>query len=448
MRLIILLLLAFPAFAHQYTALDDLVADVCSQHTFDKCSDPIIDSDGDGIPDDIDECPQDPTNTCNEPPPPTDTDGDGITDDVDQCPNTPAGATVDATGCEVVIVPPPEGHTITNAVVGVWGTLPNTKLIDLVPPEAQGDPYRFLGSAKSILTAWNGASWDEARSEMHVIASGGHADYCGNQHFKLGVDSEAWELVRPHSTFDGVSPGETFPDMFTAGMTPDGNPISRHTYGGTVYAPNVDKHYVFPGSNCSGAGGSDGRVWSANTGGTTELVSTDWSGARNQAVYDSVTERVFVGNYGRIYSLDPTTNTIATEKALGGADSPWDSFKLGIAIDTDRRMIVLTGGNRFITYDIETHTLIKHTDLGNEFKTCYGPGWTFVDSQDKYLAWCGGNIVYWVDPVTFAVTEQLVTGTAPNKSSHGMFGRFQWSEKYGAIIIPDTVYEDVKYLKL
>ena len=33
-----------------------------------------------------------------------DTDGDGVNDDVDQCPGTPAGASVDATGCESVVV--------------------------------------------------------------------------------------------------------------------------------------------------------------------------------------------------------------------------------------------------------------------------------------------------------------------------------------------------------
>jgi len=33
------------------------------------------------------------------PPPPKDTDGDGVTDDLDRCPNTPAGVKVDSSGC-------------------------------------------------------------------------------------------------------------------------------------------------------------------------------------------------------------------------------------------------------------------------------------------------------------------------------------------------------------
>ncbi|USN56971.1 MAG: thrombospondin type 3 repeat-containing protein [Candidatus Peribacteria bacterium] len=44
----------------------------------------IIDTDGDGIPDDEDECPTDPTNTCTTTT--IDTDGDGIPDDEDSCP--------------------------------------------------------------------------------------------------------------------------------------------------------------------------------------------------------------------------------------------------------------------------------------------------------------------------------------------------------------------------
>jgi OOP family OmpA-OmpF porin len=61
-----------------------------------------IDSDGDGVTDDIDQCPNTPRGTpvdevgC---PIPVDSDGDGVTDDIDQCPDTIKGALVDAVGC-------------------------------------------------------------------------------------------------------------------------------------------------------------------------------------------------------------------------------------------------------------------------------------------------------------------------------------------------------------
>ncbi len=61
-----------------------------------------LDSDGGDVVDSRDQCPGTPrgvkvdTNGC-----PVDSDGDGVTDDKDKCPGTPAGAKVDANGCEL-----------------------------------------------------------------------------------------------------------------------------------------------------------------------------------------------------------------------------------------------------------------------------------------------------------------------------------------------------------
>jgi OOP family OmpA-OmpF porin len=60
-----------------------------------------LDSDGDGVVDGKDKCPDTPAGAkvdargCE-----LDSDGDGVTDSRDQCPETPAGAKVDARGCE------------------------------------------------------------------------------------------------------------------------------------------------------------------------------------------------------------------------------------------------------------------------------------------------------------------------------------------------------------
>ncbi len=61
-----------------------------------------VDTDGDGVTDDLDNCPGTPAGTAvNSSGCPLDDDGDGVTNDIDKCPGTPAGAKVDASGCEL-----------------------------------------------------------------------------------------------------------------------------------------------------------------------------------------------------------------------------------------------------------------------------------------------------------------------------------------------------------
>ncbi len=60
------------------------------------------DKDGDGILDGLDECPDtDPRALTHEDGCPYDTDGDGLFEGIDQCPDTPIGAVVDERGCPV-----------------------------------------------------------------------------------------------------------------------------------------------------------------------------------------------------------------------------------------------------------------------------------------------------------------------------------------------------------
>jgi OOP family OmpA-OmpF porin len=64
-----------------------------------KVSKPL-DSDGDGVYDSLDQCPDTPRGvTVDERGCPLDTDGDGVYDYLDKCPNTPKGIPIDTRGC-------------------------------------------------------------------------------------------------------------------------------------------------------------------------------------------------------------------------------------------------------------------------------------------------------------------------------------------------------------
>jgi OOP family OmpA-OmpF porin len=61
-----------------------------------------LDADGDGVPDYLDKCPNTPTGVAVDANGcPLDTDGDGVPDYLDKCPNTPKGVQVDAEGCPI-----------------------------------------------------------------------------------------------------------------------------------------------------------------------------------------------------------------------------------------------------------------------------------------------------------------------------------------------------------
>ena len=83
---------------------------------------PAIDTDGDGVSDSSDLCPNTPLGSnvdatgCIV----LDSDGDGVPDGSDLCPNTPANATVDATGC-IIIIPVNEVTSIGGILAGGSG---------------------------------------------------------------------------------------------------------------------------------------------------------------------------------------------------------------------------------------------------------------------------------------------------------------------------------------
>jgi len=88
-------------------AIGAIVGGVIGAFTY-RCEEPKVaevqvadmDTDGDGVPDNLDQCPNTPTGVkvdfkgC-----PLDTDGDGVPDYKDKCPETPKGVKVDAQGC-------------------------------------------------------------------------------------------------------------------------------------------------------------------------------------------------------------------------------------------------------------------------------------------------------------------------------------------------------------
>ena len=179
----------------------------------------VVDSDGDGVPDDRDECPNTPAGVsvdssgC-----PLDTDGDGVPDYLDQCPGTPAGVSVDHTGC-----PPdsdgdgvvdhldqcpdtPEGATVNS--VGCWA-FEGTVLFGFDRYDIRPEAYPVLDDVVLIL---------ERNPAMEVEIQG-HTDSIGDAAYNQGLSEKRAKAIMDYLASHGIASyrlsakgyGETLP---------------------------------------------------------------------------------------------------------------------------------------------------------------------------------------------------------------------------------------------
>ncbi|MCH8544640.1 MAG: Ig-like domain-containing protein [Alcanivorax sp.] len=130
---------------------------------------PPLDSDGDGVIDELDQCPDTPRGVAvDDVGCPLDSDGDGVPDYLDQCPNTPRGAPVDEVGCPL--------DSDGDGVPDYRDACPNTPAGAKV--DDQGCEEAFALEVRNILFASNSAELTPAGAEAltKVAAYLGAAD--------------------------------------------------------------------------------------------------------------------------------------------------------------------------------------------------------------------------------------------------------------------------------
>jgi OmpA-OmpF porin, OOP family len=133
-----------------------------------------LDSDGDGVTDDMDRCPDTPKGVVvDDKGCPLDTDGDGVPDYLDKCPNTPKGATVDARGC--------------------W-TYAAKVMYDLNSAEIKSEAYPMLDEALLIL---------KKNPDLKVEIDG-HTDNTGSATYNMKLSERRAKSVMKYFVDQGV----------------------------------------------------------------------------------------------------------------------------------------------------------------------------------------------------------------------------------------------------
>lgn len=164
-----------------------------------------LDTDGDGVPDGQDQCPDTPAGAqVNSSGCPIDSDGDGLPDDIDECPNSPAGAKVLDNGCALAgdcRRPRPGEEVDAN------GCAANYSFI-LKGVKFEFDSDRLTADAKEILNKV--AETLIAYPEIDVEVEG-HTDYLGTDAYNLGLSERRAIAVKEYLAGRGVAPERMVP---------------------------------------------------------------------------------------------------------------------------------------------------------------------------------------------------------------------------------------------
>ena len=166
----------------------------------------LLDSDGDGVVDEADQCPNTPRGiTVDARGCPPDSDGDGVPDYLDRCPSTPPGVPVDNSGCPFdsdgdgvadhldQCPDTPKGATVNE--VGCWA-LKGTTLYDSNSSYIRAEAYPLLDEVAIILGK---------NPEMEVEVQG-HTDDTGTAEYNQWLSEKRAQRVKDYLVSKGIDP--------------------------------------------------------------------------------------------------------------------------------------------------------------------------------------------------------------------------------------------------
>lgn len=169
------------------------------------------------------------------------------------------------------MAPPAQPAWRAAMAANTWAQVPTAELLSTLDPRdnaainpayPSNPEWRGSTGFASIMSAWCGACYDETDDVLWLPLQGGHADYAGNEPYKLGLRAEAptWAMVRnPSGAIGNVL--TTNDGQEATGLYADGQPRAIHSYNKPVYVPGVGPFIAVQGNTSwSAAAGTDKPV--------------------------------------------------------------------------------------------------------------------------------------------------------------------------------------------
>jgi hypothetical protein len=324
-----------------------------------------------------------------------------------------------------------------------WYEIPNTPLAPNCPSPSPGGN----SGCAAVTSAWSGAVADTIGNRM-IIWGGGHQDYYGNEVYSLNLGARPISMTR-------ITEPSAFNNACTDAQS-DGNPTSRHTYGGLAFMVNVNKMYAYSGgrANC---GYADNDTW------TFDLSTLKWqrqdptAGGRLPAAcagcvsdYDANTGLVFLVDLAALWSYNPAKNEYRRLQVLSGMD-----YHLSGVIDPGRKLFFMMGGTgQLWAVDIRVGSRHVAQDWSRKVQGCEPllhapyPGLAYEPIRKRIVGWAGGGAVYLFDPDARACTAKTYQGGPGPAMSNGTHGRFRYFPDLGVFVVVNDWKQDAFTLRL
>lgn len=356
-----------------------------------------------------------------------------------------------------------------------WAEIPGNTLSDVNPASSAtynpahpgGAPWAGTGGQTTIVTAWNGATWDSSTDTLHLPLQGGHTDYAGNEPYKVCIrnSSATWAMLRNPSGAIGneitLNDGQE-----ASGLYSDGRLRSAHSYSNQCYVPGHGPIITRPMAFYASGGGVLYKMFLVNesTGEASEwadysgLAYPDPLGTTNEgaACYDATRGCIWHMGGGTSTMLKTLVSTRATTAhgAYGNhINDGGGSLRYLAGLDLVAALKSYT--NELKIFDPATDTWTTPTMAGS-FATGYdntdsAGGIAWDEANQRLLCWNQATdttlitiLTPGVDPTanwtasTMSVSgSNAVTPTA--RPGPGMFGRFAYSPTLkGCVLLNGT----------
>lgn len=357
-----------------------------------------------------------------------------------------------------------------------WTDLGGTTTLQSVCPPSNGSgntiyaTYDFPSYCPGVYHDFSGGVVDTKRNRL-LMWGGGHAGYSGNEMYALyltgtlpsgsgivcsGANAPAMCRLNAPSPWDY---------SVSCTVNADGTPTARHTWDGIIYDQLNDVMIAFGGginSTCGPATTQD--IWKASFNSVgiptwSQVFPTGASmnsfNAYNRAIYDPVSQSIFVDSNGNLYNYVTATNVLTLVN--NGGMTLTSNGGAFLAVDPVRERLYWFGkwygpGVQQVLYmDISHGTTYTPVDISANVSGCSG---STIDNYAAPVVWDtnisrfvgyggDGQTVLIFDPGSdTCVSQTFSSPSVPSSGGYAIYGRFGFISNVGKYVMCNNPTSD------